>query len=41
MRVWVVDLDGGLLFIAGETARGPAPHLEQEIQQIVGSIRFE
>jgi hypothetical protein len=51
IRVWVVDVDGRLIFIAGETHHYRRPGvaltevgqagLEQEIQQIVDSIRFE
>ncbi len=40
IRVWIVDLDGTRLFIAGETTTGAAPELDEEIRQIVGSIRF-
>lgn len=51
IRVWVVDVDGTLLFIAGEIHRNTVPgvalsedgraRLEREIQQIVDSIEFE
>ena len=51
IRVWIVDVGGRLLFIAGETHRDLTPgvaltdvqqaQLEQEIQQIVDSIRFD
>lgn len=49
IRVWIVDVDGARLFIAGETHRdsgSPAyeafgPELELEIEQIVDSIQFE
>jgi hypothetical protein len=40
IRVWIVVVDGRRLFIAGETTQDAAPELDQEIQQIVGSIRF-
>ena len=40
IRVWIVDVDGTLLFIAGETTDAGFG-LEQEIQQIIGSIRFD
>jgi hypothetical protein len=49
IRVWIVDVDGTLLFMESvfcglvcgeEHARQAAPELEQEIQQIVDSIRF-
>jgi hypothetical protein len=38
--VWIVDVDGTRLFIEAETTRQAGSELEQEIQQIVGSIRF-
>jgi hypothetical protein len=41
IRVWIVDVDGVLLFIEGETNKDAGPELEQEIQQIVESIRFD
>jgi hypothetical protein len=39
--VWIVDVDGKLLFIEGETNKNAGPELEHEIQQIVESIRFD
>ncbi len=39
--VWIVDVDGALLFIAGETKPDAGSELEEEIQQIVNSIQFE
>ncbi len=51
IRVWIVNVDGRLLFVAGETHQDLTPgvplsevaqaRLEQEIQQIVDSIMFE
>ncbi|HEY6607749.1 MAG TPA: hypothetical protein VI277_00995 [Candidatus Limnocylindria bacterium] len=51
ISVWVVDVDGQLVFIAGEVHQNLAPNvplteggrarLEQEIQEIVDSIRFD
>jgi hypothetical protein len=41
IRVWIVDVDGTRLFIAGETKTAAGSELEQEIQQIVESIRFD
>jgi hypothetical protein len=41
IRVWVVDIDGMLLFIAGETKPEASPELERELEQIVDSIEFE
>ncbi len=40
IRVWIVEVDGTRLFIAGETNTDAGPELEQEIEQIVDSIRF-
>ena len=41
IRVWVVDVDGTRLFIAGETRAGVDPSFGEEIDAIVESIRFE
>lgn len=41
IRVWIVDVDGSRLVIAGETTEQASRNLEQEIQQIVDSIQFE
>lgn len=45
IRVWIVDVDGTRLFIEAETTTQAGPlvqaDLEQEIQQIVESIRFD
>jgi hypothetical protein len=41
IRVWIVEVDGTRLFIEAETTKQAGPHLEQEIRQIVESIRFE
>jgi hypothetical protein len=38
---WIVDVDGTLLFIEGETHENAGPRLEQEIQDIVDTIQFE
>jgi hypothetical protein len=40
ISVWIVDVDGTRLFIAGETKEDAGPALEQEVQQIVDSIQF-
>jgi hypothetical protein len=40
IRVWIVEVDGVVLFIEGETNKDGGPELEQEIQQIVESILF-
>ena len=39
IRVWIVDVDGTRLFIAGETKAEVDPSFE-EIRSIVESIRF-
>ena len=41
IRVWIVDVEGTRLFIEAETTEQPTSGLEQEIQQIVESIRFD
>ena len=41
IRVWIVDVRGTRLFIEAETAKQASRDLEQEVQQIVESIRFE
>jgi hypothetical protein len=41
IRVWIVDVDGTRLFIEAETNEDADSDLEREIQQIVGSIRFD
>ena len=40
IRVWIVDVNGTRLFIGAATTPQASPDLEQEIQQIIGSIRF-
>jgi hypothetical protein len=40
IRVWIVDVQGASLFIEAETTKEAGPDLEQEIHQIVDSIRF-
>jgi hypothetical protein len=39
--VWIIDVNGTLVWIDGETYVASGPEAEQEIQQIVDSIRFE
>jgi hypothetical protein len=39
--VWIVDVDGTLLWIDGETFAGAEPSLTGELQQVVDSIQFE
>jgi Protein kinase domain len=41
IRVWIVDVDGTRLFIEAETTGQAGSDLEQEVQQIVESIRFD
>ena len=41
IRIWIVDVDGTRLVIAGETTTDAGTGLEQEIQGIVDSIQFE
>ena len=41
IKVWIVDVDGTRLFIAGETHTDASPDVWEEIQQIVDSIRFD
>ena len=39
--VWIVDVDGRLIWIDGETYKGAKPAVEQELQQVIDSIQFE
>ena len=41
IRVWIIDVDGTLVQIDGETFKGTGPEIEREMQQIVDSIQFE
>jgi hypothetical protein len=41
IRVWIIDVDGRRIQIDAETYDGAGPGPEQEIQQIIDSIRFE
>lgn len=41
IRVWIVPVRGTRLVIEAETTRQATPRLEEEIQQIVESIRFD
>ena len=40
-RVWIVDVDGKPVWIDSETFKGAKPEVDQEVQQIVESIKFE
>lgn len=39
--VWIIDVDGTLVWIDGETYVTSSPEAAQEVQQIVDSIQFE
>ena len=41
IRVWIIDVDGTLVWIDGETYKGAGPEPGQEIQQIIDSIHFD
>lgn len=41
IRVWIVDVDGKLLFLEAETTAQASLDLEREIREIVRSIRIE
>jgi hypothetical protein len=40
-RVWIIDVDGKLVWIDSETYKGAGPQPGAEIQQIIDSIQFE
>ena len=40
-QVWIVDVDGAVVWIDSETFKGGKLDLDQQIQQIIDSIRFE
>jgi hypothetical protein len=41
IRIWLVEIDGTLLYIEGDTHTGAGPRLVRELQRIVDSIRFD
>jgi hypothetical protein len=41
IRVWIIEVDGKLIWIDGDTNKGAGPEPGQEIQQIIDSIQFE
>jgi len=41
IRVWIIDVDGDLLFIAGATKAEAGVALEQDLADVVQSIQFE
>jgi hypothetical protein len=40
-KVWIVDVDGRLLFVGAATHADAGTRLEQEMDELVGSIEFE
>ena len=40
-QVWIVDVDGSLVWINAYTFKGAGPEPAREIQQIIDSIEFE
>ena len=38
---WIIDVDGTIVWIEGETFAHSGPEAAQEVQQIVDSIQFE
>lgn len=41
IEVWIVDVNGMRLIIEAETTTQADAGLKKEIQQIIGSLRFE
>jgi hypothetical protein len=41
IRVWIIDVDGDLFFIAGLTRPQAGAALEQDVDLILETIRFE
>ena len=41
IRVWIVDVDGTLVWIDGETYKGAGPEPERMLKAIIDSIQFE
>lgn len=41
MRVWIIDVDGTLVWIDGETYENTSPALERDMQKMIDSIEFE
>jgi hypothetical protein len=41
IMTWIVDVDGKIVWIDGETYKGAGPEPGRQLQQIVDSIRFE
>ena len=40
-RIWIIEVDGKLVWIDAYTLKGAGPAADQEIQQIIDSIKFE
>ena len=40
VRIWLVDMDGEILYIEGDTHEDAGLHLEQDVEQIVASMQF-
>lgn len=40
-QVWIFDVNGAVVWIDSETFKGRNPDLDQQVQQIIDSIRFE
>jgi hypothetical protein len=41
IKVWIVDVNGTIIWIDGEIGKDASPEVGQEIQQIIDSIQFE
>jgi hypothetical protein len=41
IQVWIVDVDGKLIYIEADTHRNAGPKVEHEIEQIIESMRFD
>jgi hypothetical protein len=40
-RIWIIDVDGALVWIDAYTFKGAGPQNELDIQSIIDSIRFQ
>jgi hypothetical protein len=41
INVWIIDVDGTIVWIDGEASRNTTPELQEVMQQIVESIQFD
>jgi hypothetical protein len=41
IRIWLVEMNGIVLYIEGDTHRYAGHGLEKEVERIVGSMRFD